>query len=111
MADAPPLLVWSTFPNAESARACARALVEERLVACANLLPGVESIYRWQGAVEAASETWALFKTTQGEYPRLEARLKAMHPYELPEIVAFRPEQGLPAYFQWIADNTGKRSA
>ena len=105
MADATPLLVWSTFPDAESARRAARTLVEERLVACANLLPGVESVYRWKGAVEAASEVWVLFKTTREGYPRLEARLKALHPYELPEIIAFRPENGLPAYFQWIAEN------
>ena len=111
MADATPLLVWSTFPDEESARRIARTLVEERLAACANLLPRVESVYRWKGAVETAAEVWGLFKTTREAYPRLEARLQALHPYELPEIVAFRPEHGLPAYLQWIAANAGPAEA
>jgi len=111
MPEATPLLVWSTFPDVASARRAAHTLVKERLAACANLLPGVESVYRWKGAVETASEVWVLFKTTREEYPRLEARLQAAHPYELPEIVAFRPEHGLPAYLQWIGANTGAAEA
>ena len=104
--DATPLLVWSTFPEPERAGHVARALVEERLAACANLVSGVQSIYRWKGAVETAPEVWVLFKTTRAAYPQLEARLKELHPYELPEIVALRPEDGLPAYLQWVAENS-----
>ncbi|MDD5350344.1 MAG: divalent-cation tolerance protein CutA [Chthoniobacteraceae bacterium] len=103
--DAIPLLVWTTFPEPESARRIARTLVEERFAACANVLGGVESVYRWQGKVESAAEVWVLFKTTREAYPRLETRLKALHPYELPEIIALKPDCGLPAYLQWIAEN------
>ncbi len=99
-----PLLVLSTFPDAETARRIVRVCVEERLAACGNLLPGVESIYRWRGAVETASETLVLFKTTTEVYPRLQERLRALHPYETPEIVALPPSGGLPAYLEWVVD-------
>jgi len=101
------LLVLSTFPDAEVARTIARTLVEERLAACANLLPGAESLYWWKGVIESSSEVLAIFKTTEEGYPRLEVRLKELHPYELPEIVAVRPAGGLPAYLEWIAANVG----
>ena len=101
------LLVLSTFPNAEIARTIARTLVEERLVACANLLPCVESLYWWKGVIESSAEVLAIFKTTEEGYPRLEARLKELHPYELPEITAIQPSNGLPAYLEWIAANVG----
>jgi periplasmic divalent cation tolerance protein len=84
--------------------------VEERLAACANLIPGVESIYRWQGKIEQNPEVAALFKTTEAGRARLETRLKELHPYELPEILLFRPEGGLPAYLRWIEENTGEPS-
>lgn len=102
---ATPLLVWSTFPEPESARRAARKLVEERLAACANLVPAVESVYRWKGGVETAAEVWVLFKTTRETYPRLEERLRHLHPYELPEIVAVGLEAGLPDYLRWVAEN------
>lgn len=101
------LLVVSTFPDAETARRIVRQLVEEELVACGTLLPGAESIYRWKEAIETASECVTLFKTTSEGYPALEARLKTLHPYELPEIVAFAASGGLPAYLQWVA-NAGR---
>lgn len=104
------LLLLSTFPDAETARRIARTLVEERLAACANLIPGVESIYRWQGKIEQNPEVVALFKTTEAGQARLEARLKELHPYELPEILLFRPESGLPAYLRWIEENTSQPS-
>lgn len=99
------LVVVCTFPDVETARRIARQLVEERLVACGNLLPGTESIYRWKGAVETASETVVLFKTTQPVYPALQERLKALHPYEVPEIVALPIVAGLPEYLGWVAEN------
>jgi len=100
-----PLLVFSTFPDAETARRVARACVEERLAACGNLVPGLESIYRWKGRIETATEVLVLFKTTDEAYPRLEARLKEMHPYEVPEIVAVTPSGGLPCYLEWVVDS------
>lgn len=97
------LLVLSTFPDAGKARAAARALVGEKLAACANLLPGVESIYVWKGQTEMGMEVLALFKTTRAAYPALEERLRGLHPYELPEIVAVPLTAGLPDYLRWVA--------
>ena len=101
------LLVFSTFPDSDTARRLAQTLVEERLAACANLLPAVESIYRWKGAVENATEVLAILKTTTETYPRLEQRLKELHPYELPEIVAISLAGGLAGYLAWVEESTG----
>jgi len=99
------LLVLSTFPEAATARRIARQLVEEKHAACANVLPGVQSIYRWQGKVEEAGEILVFFKTTAGRFEALTTALRQMHPYEVPEIIAFSVTQGLPQYLQWISDN------
>lgn len=99
------LVVLSTFGSAEEARTVARTLVEEKLVACANLLPGVESIYRWQGAVETAAEVMVLFKTNIDRYYRLEERLKQLHSYELPEVVALPVRVGLLPYLRWVDES------
>ncbi len=96
------LLVLSTFPDAETARRIARILVEEKLAACANLLPQVESIYRWKGSIETASEVLALIKSTIGKYHLLEDRIRELHPYEVPEIVSLRIDSGNLAYLRWI---------
>ncbi len=100
------LLAFSTFPDTETARRLARQLVEEKLVACANLLPSIESIYRWQGKVEQATEVLTLFKLTAASYPAFEARLKALHPYDVPEIIATRVVAGLEAYHDWVTENS-----
>ena len=99
------LVVFSTFASAEEARKVCRQLVEERLVACANLLPAVESIYRWQGGVETATETMAIMKTTAAGYPKLEARLQQLHSYAVPEIVALPVGAGSEAYLKWVHEN------
>ena len=99
------LLVMSMFPDAEVARTIARTLVEEQLAACANLVPGAESIYWWKGVIESSAEVMAFFKTTDAQYKQFEARLKELHPYELPEIVALQPANGLPTYLQWVMEN------
>lgn len=99
------LLVVSTFPDLESARKIARALVEEKLAACVNLLPQVESLYRWKGKIETANEVLAFIKTTIGKYQQLEQRLRALHSYEVPEIIALRPQEGLPDYLNWIVES------
>ncbi|MDQ3566366.1 MAG: divalent-cation tolerance protein CutA [Pseudomonadota bacterium] len=99
------LLVLSNFPGVDEARRVARTLVEEHLVACANLLPQGESIYRWQGAVETANETLVLFKTTAECYARVESRIKDLHSYELPEIIAVPLQSGLPAYLRWVGES------
>jgi periplasmic divalent cation tolerance protein len=96
------LIVLTTWPDAESARNSARVLVEERLAACGNIVPGVESIYRWEGKVETSAEVIVIFKTTIGSYPRLESRIKKLHSYAVPEIVCLRITDGLPAYLRWV---------
>jgi periplasmic divalent cation tolerance protein len=96
------LIVFTTWPDAEQARSAAQLVVEEQLAACANILPGIESIYRWKGAIETASEVLMILKTTIDRYPQLESRLQALHPYEVPEIVSLRVSEGLPPYLRWV---------
>ncbi|MBL9185273.1 MAG: divalent-cation tolerance protein CutA [Verrucomicrobiaceae bacterium] len=100
------LVVLCTFPDVEKARQTGTALVEAQLAACVNLLPGIESIYRWQGAVERAGEVLAVFKTTASSWPSFEQRLRELHPYEVPEIVALRPEQVAESYARWVMAET-----
>ena len=98
------LLALSTFPNEETARRIVRELVELKLVACGNIIPRVESIYRWQGKIETSAETLVLFKLQAASYEPFEERLKSLHPYEVPEIIAVDIARGLPEYLRWIAD-------
>lgn len=98
------LLCLTTCPDAASAERIAAALVEEHLAACVTIVPGLRSVYRWQGAIERADEHLLLIKTTADEYPALQARLQTLHPYELPELLAVEAVDGLPAYLQWVAD-------
>jgi periplasmic divalent cation tolerance protein len=99
------LVVLTTWPDAEKARSAARTLIEEKLVACANLVPGVESIYRWQGAIETSSEVLIVLKSTIARYQALEARILSLHPYEVPEIIVLRVSDGLPRYLRWVESN------
>jgi periplasmic divalent cation tolerance protein len=99
------LIVVCTFPNLETARQVGTALVERQLAACVNLLPAVESIYRWQGRVERAPEVLGVIKTTRAAYPRLAAALTEMHPYEVPEIVACHPAAVAESYLAWVAES------
>ncbi len=95
------LLVYVTAP-AEAAEALARALVDERLAACVNLIPAVTSIYRWQGAVEQSAETLLLIKTAVHRFAELERRILDLHPYELPEIVAVNIADAHAPYLKWL---------
>ena len=101
------LIVFSTFPDLATARQIGTAIVAEHHAACVNFVPGVESVYWWKGALESGSEVLAIFKTTESEYPKLQAKLKELHPYEIPEIVAIQPWGGLPPYLQWIMAHCG----
>ena len=100
--------VFTTWPNLETARIAARTLVEEKLAACGNIVPGVESIYRWEGKVETSAEVLVIFKTTAGCYAALEARVRALHPYEVPEVLALRVANGLPAYLRWVVESCAR---
>lgn len=95
-------LVFCTAPDADTARRIASALVEYRLAACVNLLPGIESLYRWEGKVTSDQEVLLMIKARAADYPLLETRIRALHPYELPEIIAVSLTAGLPAYLDWI---------
>jgi periplasmic divalent cation tolerance protein len=104
------LIVFSTFPNEASAREAANKLVEDGVAACVSILPGVTSVYHWQGKKEESNEVLLMIKTTQEAYPRLESSLKGCHPYELPEILAVRGEAGLPSYLEWVEEETARHN-
>ena len=99
------VVVFTTFPDQETARRIVRTLVEERLIACGNLVPGVESIYRWKGEIETSGETLAILKTEIGQYSAMEQRLRNLHPYEVPECIMLRVRDGSPDYLRWITEN------
>ena len=101
------LLALSTFPDAEAARRISNQLVAEKLAACANILPAVESIYRWKGNVENANETLVLFKLREDRQSAFQEKLRSLHPYEVPEIIFVPVSSGLPEYLRWVADNCG----
>ncbi len=100
------LVVLSTFPDAAAARTAAQALVSESLVACVNILPEVESVYRWKGKLETGKEVLAIIKTTQERYAAFEQRLRELHPCEVPEIVALPASNVSEAYLEWVVSNT-----
>jgi periplasmic divalent cation tolerance protein len=101
------LLALSTFPDAETARHISNRLVSERFAACANILPAVESIYRWKENVENANETLVLFKLREDRQSAFQEKLRSLHPYEVPEIIFVPVSSGLPEYLRWVADNCG----
>lgn len=106
MPDTPTVLVFSTCPNLAIADAIARALVGERLAACVNRWPGVRSTYRWEGKVQEDEEVQLVIKTTADRQDALIARLRTLHPYELPEAVAVEACGGLAPYLDWVAEQT-----
>jgi len=95
-------LVFVTFPSMDSARQIGTVLVEKQLAACVNFIPAVESVYRWQGKVESAVEVLAIFKTVEAVFSDFEKALKQLHPYEVPEIVAFSPNAVSNDYLAWV---------
>jgi periplasmic divalent cation tolerance protein len=100
------LLVYTTMPDRAAALNLARALVSRRLAACVNVLDGCTSVYRWQGAVEEAGEVPVMLKTRSARYAEVEAAIRELHPYELPEIVAVPVVRGFPDYLEWVALET-----
>ena len=96
-------LVLTTCPDAATAQLIAHAVVEQGHAACANILPGVQSIYMWKGARESTQEQLLLIKTTEYAYPALEQKIRTLHPYELPEIIAVPLAAGLSGYLDWIS--------
>jgi periplasmic divalent cation tolerance protein len=97
-------LVLCTFPDAAAARQIGTVLVEKQLAACVNLIPAVESIYRWQGRLETSAEVLAIFKTGAAVFPEFERELAALHPYDVPEIVAIEPAAVSENYASWVTE-------
>jgi periplasmic divalent cation tolerance protein len=100
------VVVLTTWPAAKDPGPAATALVEERLAACVSILPEMESIYRWQGAVMRDRERQLVIKTTPRQVAALTARLQDLHPYDLPELIVLRVSGGSPAYLAWLTGAT-----
>lgn len=100
------LLVLTSLPDRAGAEQVARVLVDCHAAACVNILAECTSVYRWQENIESAGEVPLLIKTTRSAYPQLEEIIRKHHPYELPEIIAVPVDTGLPAYLQWVVQET-----
>ncbi|HEY5752640.1 MAG TPA: divalent-cation tolerance protein CutA [Chthoniobacterales bacterium] len=100
------LVALASFPDAATAERITHALVEEKLAACGNILPGCTSIYRWHGKVEKTTETIVIYKTAVFEREKFQARLLELHPYEVAECVFLNVIDGSPAYLNWVRNET-----
>lgn len=103
-------VVLVTLPDEASAEALVERLVAEAVVACGSIVPGVTSIYRWQGAVERTREALVVFKTTAAGAERVVRRVPELHPYEVPEVLVLPVEAGHGPYLDWVAQNVGVKS-
>ncbi len=101
------LLALSTFPDQETARRISNELVTKKLAACANILPGVESIYRWKEKIESGNEILVLFKLSEDRQSAFQEKLRSLHPYDVPEIIFVPISSGLPEYLRWVTENCG----
>ena len=99
------IVVLSTCPTQAEAGKLARLLVEQRVAACVNVVPGVSSYYRWQGAIENATEFLLVIKSSRALFPALRSMLEENHSYEVPEVVAIPVLDGSPAYLSWLSAN------
>ena len=100
------IIVLTTYPIDTDADSLAATLVEERLAACVNILPPMRSVYRWKDAIERADERQIVIKTTKARLTALEARIRTLHPYDVPEFVVLPIESGSADYLSWLAENT-----
>jgi periplasmic divalent cation tolerance protein len=101
------LLALSTFPDTEIARRISNQLVSERFAACANILPAIESIYRWKEKIESGNERLVLFKLSEDRQSAFQEKLRSLHPYDVPEIIFVPIASGSPEYLQWVNENCG----
>lgn len=99
------LLALSTFPDRETAQRIANQLVAEKFAACANILPPIESVYRWKGKIEQGDEVLVFFKLSEDRQSAFQDKLRSLHPYEVPEIIFLPVTAGLPEYLRWIAES------
>ena len=101
------LLAVSTFPDAETARRISNELVVGKFAACANILPSVESIYRWKEQIESGNEILVFFKLSEDRQSAFQEKLRSLHPYEVPEIIFVPISSGLPEYLRWVVESCG----
>ncbi|MBI4591482.1 MAG: divalent-cation tolerance protein CutA [Candidatus Rokubacteria bacterium] len=107
MSEVDTLVVLVTVPSIDAGTMLARALVEERLAACVNVVPGVRSIFFWEGRLQEESEALLVVKTGRDRYEALQRRILALHPYSVPEVLALPVESGFPAYVAWVRESVG----
>lgn len=98
-------LLFCTCPDVSTAESLAQQLVELQLAACVNIIPQLQSIYRWQGKIETTTECLLLIKSRAELYAAVESKIQALHPYQVPEILAVDIQQGFPAYLNWLNEN------
>jgi periplasmic divalent cation tolerance protein len=101
------MVALTTAPSVDVAEQIGRTVVEERLAACANIVPGMTSIFRWRGAIERESEALIILKTTGADVEALERRVVELHPYEVPEVIALPVESGHVPYLDWVRAEVG----
>ena len=105
------VIAFSTFPDAETARKISRELVNSALVACANIMPAAESIYYWKEKIETSVESLVIFKLPAARYSEFESRLRALHPYDVPEVVRLNIAGGSADYLRWIGESCSRSLA
>jgi periplasmic divalent cation tolerance protein len=103
-------IALSTFPDQETANKIARELVESALVACANIVPSITSIYFWKDKVEEGAEVLGIFKLTASRFDEFQKRLRALHPYDVPEIIRLNIAEGSADYLRWIAESCARNA-
>lgn len=105
------LVIFVTASNKDEAASIAEALVSERLAACVNIVSQIESVYRWEGKITRDSETLMIIKTTDERYQDIERRVKELHSYSVPEVIALRIERGSEGYLNWLRDSVSDRQS
>jgi len=105
------MIVFVTTPDKDEAHSLAETLVFERLAACVNIIPAIESVYRWEGKITKDQEIVLLIKTTENRYAELEQRIQELHSYTTPEIIALKIERGSQAYLEWLTGSVSKNES
>ena len=100
------IVVYITAPTVEDAQSLARSLVKEKLAACVNIIPGIQSIYQWNDAIETDQELLLICKSRTERFDSLKKRVQALHPYDVPEIISIPIQNGSEPYLNWVRDNT-----